>query len=111
MGIVAALLAALAGCTSQTASDGKTRTGSQTGFFGGQSLTRVPASERRPAPVASGPSLDAASTTVSTADYAGKVIVINVWGSWCAPEVSGSSALRPTHRLKVDRNRGSPWPL
>jgi hypothetical protein len=35
------LLAALAGCTTQTASDEKTRTGSETGFIGGRSLTQV----------------------------------------------------------------------
>jgi len=78
------LLAALAGCTTQTAGDEETRTGSQTGFIGGQSFTQVPVAERRPAPVATGPALSG-DGAVSTADYPGKVVVINVWGSWCAP--------------------------
>jgi thiol-disulfide isomerase/thioredoxin len=82
--LIAVLLAALAGCTTQTAGDEKTRTGSQTGFIGGQSLTQVAVAERRPAPVATGPALTGEGT-VSTADYLGKVVVINVWGSWCAP--------------------------
>jgi len=34
-------------------------------------------------PVVSGRSLE--GTTVSTADYEGQVLVLNVWGSWCAP--------------------------
>jgi thiol-disulfide isomerase/thioredoxin len=74
----------LAGCTAQTAGDEQTRTGSRTGFIGGQSLTQLPPAKRRPAPVITGPALTG-DTTLSTADYAGKVIVINVWGSWCAP--------------------------
>jgi thiol-disulfide isomerase/thioredoxin len=82
--LVAVLLAALVGCTTQTAGDEETRTGSQTGFIGGQSLTWVPLAERRLAPVATGPALSD-DGTVSTADYLGKVVVINVWGSWCAP--------------------------
>ncbi|HEX6758830.1 MAG TPA: TlpA disulfide reductase family protein [Propionibacteriaceae bacterium] len=77
------LLAALAGCTTQTACDEKTRTVSQTGYIGGQSLTQVAVAERRPAPVATGPALG--DGTVSTGNYPGKVVVINVWGSWCAP--------------------------
>jgi thiol-disulfide isomerase/thioredoxin len=82
--LAAVLLAALAGCTTQTAGDEETRTGSQTGFIGGQSFTQVPVAERRLAPVATGPALSG-DGAVSTADYPGKVVVINVWGSWCAP--------------------------
>ena len=74
----------LAGYTAQTAGDEQTRTRSQTGFIGGQSLTRLLPDRRRPAPVITGPTLTG-DTTLTTATYAGKVIVINVWGSWCAP--------------------------
>lgn len=81
----AIVLVLLAGCTTQTGGDEKTRTGSETGFIGGQSLTRVPPDQRRPAPVAAGPSLADPTQTVSTGDYLGKVVVLNVWGSWCAP--------------------------
>jgi thiol-disulfide isomerase/thioredoxin len=79
------LALALAGCTTQTAGDENTRTRSQTGYIAGQSLTRIPPDQRRPAPIAAGPSLADPSRLVSSADYPGKVVVVNVWGSWCAP--------------------------
>ncbi|MBK7822626.1 MAG: TlpA family protein disulfide reductase [Tessaracoccus sp.] len=43
----------------------------------------VPVAERQEAPVLAGTTL--AGEEVSTADFAGTPIVINVWGSWCAP--------------------------
>lgn len=54
------------------------------GFIGGDSVTLVPPEERQPAPVVEGPALSG-NGTVSSADYPGKVLVLNVWGSWCAP--------------------------
>lgn len=50
---------------------------------GGKTFTLIPPADRKPAAVASGPDLDG-SGTVTTANP-GKVTVINVWGSWCAP--------------------------
>jgi thiol-disulfide isomerase/thioredoxin len=82
--VVVSTVVLLAGCTAQTAGDERTRTNSQTGFIGGQSLTQLPPEKRRPAPVVVGPALTS-DDTLTTAPYAGKVIVINVWGSWCAP--------------------------
>jgi thiol-disulfide isomerase/thioredoxin/predicted small secreted protein len=74
----------LAGCTTSGA-DEPTRSAAQNGYVGGQEvLTRVSPGERKPAPMASGFELGS-NKTVSTSDYPGKVLVLNVWGSWCAP--------------------------
>jgi len=43
-----------------------------------------PASRGTPGPL-SGPELMDPSRTVSLDDFAGKVVVINVWGQWCGP--------------------------
>ncbi len=86
-GAVAAVAAAallLAGCSNPGA-DEPVKRAAQNGYVGGQaSLTQVPPGQRKKAPVASGVRLGS-DQTVSTADFAGKVIVLNVWGSWCAP--------------------------
>ena len=67
----------LAGCSAQSSSDG-------VGFEGGDgTVTIVPAEARQQAPTLAGTALDGAE--VSTADHAGRIIVVNVWGSWCAP--------------------------
>lgn len=71
----------LAGCSSSGADGGSDGT---VGFATGDgTVTIVPEEEREPAPILEGPSLDGG--TLSTADMAGTPIVINVWGSWCAP--------------------------
>lgn len=54
------------------------------GFVGGRSGVAILAAEKRkPAPIASGLDLD--GEPLSTADFPDRVLVINVWGSWCAP--------------------------
>ena len=75
----------LAGC-STTGADEPTRGADQQGYVGsGGALTRVDPDRRTPAPTLTGPQLGKDGATVSTADYAGKVLVLNVWGSWCGP--------------------------
>lgn len=49
-----------------------------------KALTWIPVADRQLAPIASGPALSGTGT-VSTGDYPDKVVVINVWGSWCGP--------------------------
>lgn len=69
----------LAGCSSSSSGGS-----GGTGYVAGQgAITSLPVGERkRPGPV-SGTTLD--GKHVSLADYRGKVVVVNVWGSWCAP--------------------------
>jgi len=43
-----------------------------------------PSTRGKPGPL-SGPSLMEPSKTISLNDFAGKVVVINVWGQWCGP--------------------------
>lgn len=79
LGLSLLLVTALGACSNNEQSDG------QSGYVGSQgSLTRVPPAERQPVPVFSGAGLDG-TTTVSSADYPNKVVVLNVWGSWCPP--------------------------
>lgn len=47
------------------------------------SLTQIPPAERKAAAIAAGERLGGGQ--VSASDYPGKIIVLNVWGSWCAP--------------------------
>lgn len=54
------------------------------GFATGDgSWSQIPASSRRAAPTLKGKNLDGKDLT--TAGSRGKVVVVNVWGSWCAP--------------------------
>ncbi len=79
----AALL--LSGC-SATGADEPTRGADQQGYVGSSgALTRIAPDQRTPGPTVSGTRLGADQKTVSTADYPGKVLVLNVWGSWCSP--------------------------
>lgn len=71
----------LAGCSSLTGGGESTDT---YGFTAGDgAVTIVAEAERSPAPTLSGPTLSGGH--VSSGDFAGRIVVINVWGSWCAP--------------------------
>jgi len=53
---------------------------------GGQTeITYDPPSARGTVGAVAGPSLAEPAKTLALADYAGKVVVLNVWGSWCGP--------------------------
>ncbi|MFG2356746.1 redoxin domain-containing protein [Streptomyces sp. NPDC048521] len=55
----------------------------ETGGSSGSPLTRVPAADRRAAPDLTGRTLDGKPVRLS--DYRGKVVVLNMWASWCGP--------------------------
>ena len=84
--VAGALLAILLGLTGCTADDGNPAdAGGQQGYPEvGRRLTRIPPDQRQVAPEVSGPALGSGQT-LSTTAYPGKVVVLNVWGSWCGP--------------------------
>ncbi len=75
---VIAALALVAGCS------GAGNRGSTGGYVSGNgAITKVAPADRLPAPTLKGEDLDGRPITSRT--YAGKILVVNVWGSWCPP--------------------------
>ena len=73
-----ALVALLAGCSSEVGSSG------DQGYVAGNGIiTTLPEADRKAPGEVSGETID--GEQVSLDDYAGQVVVVNVWGSWCAP--------------------------
>ncbi|ARF56088.1 TlpA family protein disulfide reductase [Streptomyces gilvosporeus] len=77
--------AAAASLTLSACGEGTSGGSAQTRFVQGKNgIATVPKADRQPAP-----ELSAETTTgtkkLSLADFKGKVIVVNVWGSWCGP--------------------------
>ena len=83
--LVSAVMVALAGCA--TGHDAVAQGGTFE-FVAPGGKTDIsydpPESRGRPGPLAGTELMDPART-VSLDDFAGKVVVINVWGQWCAP--------------------------
>ncbi|SDB94822.1 Thiol-disulfide isomerase or thioredoxin [Raineyella antarctica] len=76
------LVVTLAGCGSTSTPTDSTQSGFVSGDGG---VTILPVGKRPTAPVVTGPVLGALDTTMTTKASDGKVLVLNVWGSWCAP--------------------------
>jgi thiol-disulfide isomerase/thioredoxin len=73
----AVAVALLGGCSSQSAPSGEPAAATTA------RVATFAAGDREPAPALSGPTLT--GTTFDLAAQRGKVVVINVWGSWCGP--------------------------
>ncbi|MEI5006873.1 MULTISPECIES: TlpA disulfide reductase family protein [unclassified Streptomyces] len=81
---VGALAAALtlSACTGD--SNGRSGGGGDTNFVTGTGgISTAPEGKRMAAPQLSGK--DLTGKPLDLADYRGKVVVLNLWGSWCAP--------------------------
>ncbi|MDQ3615630.1 MAG: TlpA family protein disulfide reductase [Actinomycetota bacterium] len=79
LGVAAILLGpGLSACQSEVGSSG------DTGYVSGRGvITRLPVAEREMPGEVSGETIE--GRPISLADYVGKTVVVNVWGSWCPP--------------------------
>jgi thiol-disulfide isomerase/thioredoxin len=89
----------LSACTA----DANVESGDNQGFISGGGVAEViPEADRHLAPEVTGTTLD--GDHLSLSDYAGDVVVMNVWGSWCAPCRAEAPALQEVY--KTNRSRG-----
>ena len=99
--LAASVLLLLGSSCSTTGADEPTRSSGQEGYVGVESnLSQIPPAERKPVPTVSGDSLD--GQPVSTGDYPGMVVVVNIWGSWCPPCRKEAPALQSASEQTED---------
>lgn len=85
--VATSLVALVAGC------GGPQTDGTQGGYISGNGspIVTVKPADRKAAPVIQGEDLE--GNPISTADWKGKTVVVNLWGSWCPPCRAESPAL------------------
>lgn len=97
------LVAAVGACVLLAACGGVGNRGTTDGYISGDgTITRVDPADRKEAPVLEGEGLD--GQPLSTADFAGKTIVVNVWGPWCPPCRAEAPALDQVAEEYADRD-------
>lgn len=84
----ASLVVLVAGCGGPDVSG---TTGGYASGDGLQAIVQVAPADRKPAPELLGPDLN--GKQISSADFAGKTLVVNLWGSWCPPCRKEAAAL------------------
>jgi thiol-disulfide isomerase/thioredoxin len=92
--LFAALMLLVAACGGSESAAGNDASSSSGGT--GQTVSIMPVSKRPAAPPVSGPVLSGGR--ISLADLRGKVVVLNTWGSWCAPCRAEAPALESVYR-------------
>jgi thiol-disulfide isomerase/thioredoxin len=100
---VARPVAAIVALVLLAACSGAGNRGTTNGFVSGDgSITRVDVADRKAAPVLEGDDLE--GRPLSTADFAGKTIVVNLWGPWCAPCRAEAPALDEVAKQYADKD-------
>jgi peroxiredoxin len=96
--LAAASALALAGCSTSSGSSDS----AGTNFVKGTGETSTVAVKDRGAPISiSGKDLD--GSQLSLADYRGKIVVLNVWGSWCSPCRAEADGLETVYTADKDK--------
>ncbi|MET9835814.1 TlpA disulfide reductase family protein [Streptomyces sp. NPDC006385] len=95
--LLALPLAALAavGCSQGGAQD------DSSGSAAPRQLLTIAAADRKPAPDVRGETLT--GEQLALADYRGKIVVVNVWGSWCNPCRAEAPHLQKVHQDTEDQ--------
>ncbi|WP_354641137.1 TlpA family protein disulfide reductase [Kitasatospora camelliae] len=97
--LLAACALALAGCSSTGSTSGEGRTGFVAGKGG---IDTAAAGQRDAAPAIEGVGLDG-NGRLALADLKGKVVVLNVWGSWCNPCRAEAKGLQEVYAKYKDQ--------
>ncbi len=95
VGVAALAALALAGCGSDPNSvAAQARSGDRKGYVAGDgTVEQLPAAERGDPLTLAGTTVDGGTWSLAE-DGAGKVVVVNVWGSWCPPCIAETPALQ-----------------
>lgn len=92
--LLALVLSACVGGVKDTGDDG---------FISGSGeIIFIDPGKREPAPELKGTDLD--GNEISSADFAGRTLVVNLWGSWCAPCRAEAPALQKASSELADEN-------